>query len=80
MVLEFLELLELFWIFFGTGNVLEKTHFFRLVLELFLNSEFLQSFFCVTTIPVVPCLDLPFVIKYISIVSKAALIIGLAIS
>ena len=28
-----------------TGNVLEKSHFFRLVLELFLNSEFLTSDF-----------------------------------
>ena len=44
-VLEFLEFLELFWNFFGTGNVLEKSHFFRLVLELFLNSEFLTSDF-----------------------------------
>ena len=44
-VLEFLEFLELFWNFFGTGNVLEKSHFFRLVLELFLNSEFLASDF-----------------------------------
>ena len=42
-VLEFLEFLELFWNFFGTGNVLEKGHFFRLVLELFLNSKFLTS-------------------------------------
>ena len=35
-VLEFLEFLKLFWNF-------EKSHFFRLVLELFLNSEFLMS-------------------------------------
>ena len=27
IVLEFFEFLELFWIFFGTGNVLEKTPF-----------------------------------------------------
>ena len=45
MVLEFLEYLELFWIFFGSGNVLEKIHFFRIVLELFLNSEFLTTTF-----------------------------------
>ena len=33
-VLEFLEFLELFWNFFGFGNVLEKkSHFFSLVLE-----------------------------------------------
>ena len=70
-VLEFLEFLELFWIFFGTGNVLEKSHFFRLVLELFLNSEFLTSDFLGgtgiaidQTFPVAPCLDLPFVRKY----------------
>ena len=44
-VLEFLEFLELFWNFFGTGNVLEKSHFFRVFLELFLNSEFLTSNF-----------------------------------
>ena len=44
-VLEFLEFLELFWNYFGTGNVLENSHFFRLVLELFLNSEFLMSDF-----------------------------------
>ena len=44
-LLEFLEFLELFWNFFGTGNVLEKSHFFRLVLELFWNSEFLTSDF-----------------------------------
>ena len=37
--------LELFWNFFGAGNILEKSHFFRLVLELFLNSEFLTSDF-----------------------------------
>ena len=45
MVLEFLEFLELFWIFFGTGNFFEKIHFFRIVLELFLNSEFLKTNF-----------------------------------
>ena len=38
MVLEFV---ELFWIFFGIGNVLEKFHFFRIVLELALNPKFL---------------------------------------
>ena len=31
--------------FFGTGNVLEKSHFFRLVLELFFKSEFLTNDF-----------------------------------
>ena len=41
MILEFLELLELFWIFFGTGNEPEKILFLRLALEFFLNSEFL---------------------------------------
>ena len=40
MILEFLEFLELFWFFFGTGNVLKKILFFRLVLELLLNSDF----------------------------------------
>ena len=44
-VANFLEFLELFWNFFCTGNVLEKSHFFRLVLELFFNSEFLMSDF-----------------------------------
>ena len=39
MALEFLEFLELFWIFFGTRNVLKKFHFFMLVLKLFVNSE-----------------------------------------
>ena len=62
-VLEFLEFLELFWNFFGTGNVLEKSHFFRLVLELFLNSEFLTSDFLGYNISR-GCLDLPFVRKY----------------
>ena len=37
-----LEFLELFWNFFGTGNVLEKSHFFRLVLEL-LKKEYKKS-------------------------------------
>ena len=43
-----LEFFGLFWIYFGTGNVLEKIpFFFRLVLELFLNSEFLTiRFLC----------------------------------
>ena len=36
-----LKFLELFWIFFGTGNELDKISFFRLVLELLFNSEFL---------------------------------------
>ena len=60
----------IFWIpwivlgFFGTGNILEKIQFFRLVLELFLNSIFLQSIFYVTTFPLASCLDLLFVIKY----------------
>ena len=36
-----LEFLELFWIFFGTANELEKVSFFRFVLEFFLNSKFL---------------------------------------
>ena len=40
-----LEFLELFWTFFGTGNELEKIPFFRFVLELFLNSEFLTISF-----------------------------------
>ena len=39
VVLEFLEFLELFCAFFGTGSVLEKIHFFRLALELFTNSD-----------------------------------------
>ena len=52
MVLEFLEIsnsrscsdfFEFF--FFGTGNVLEKIQFSRLVLELFLNSELLTTNF-----------------------------------
>ena len=55
-----LEFLELFWNFFGTGNVLEKSHFFRLVLELFLTSDFLG--YNISGCP--PCLDLPFVRKY----------------
>ena len=50
--------------FFGTGNILEKIQFFRLVLELFLNSIFLQSIFYVTKFPLASCLDLLFVIKY----------------
>ena len=37
MILEFLELLELFWIFFGTGNEPEKILFLRLALEFFLE-------------------------------------------
>ena len=45
VVLEFLEYLELFWIFFGSGNVLEKIPFFRIILELFLNLEFLTTTF-----------------------------------
>ena len=45
IVLEFLEFLELFWIFFSTENILKKFHFFRLVLELFLNSKFLTISF-----------------------------------
>ena len=59
-----LEFLGLFRNFFGTGNVLEKGHFFRLVLELFLNSEFLTSDFLGQQFWVAPCLDLPFVRKY----------------
>ena len=35
----------IFFFFLGTGNVLEKIHFFRLFLELFLNSDFWQSTF-----------------------------------
>ena len=38
MVLEFLDLSK---ISFGSGNVLEKIYFFRFVLELLLNLEFL---------------------------------------
>ena len=39
-----LEFLELFWIllWYSTGTVFEKIPFFMLVLELFLNSEFLK--------------------------------------
>ena len=37
---NFLNSLNCSGFFFGTGNVLEKIHFFRIVLELFLNSEF----------------------------------------
>ena len=37
MALEFFEFCELFWIFFGTENILEKIHFFWLVLELILH-------------------------------------------
>ena len=50
MALKFHEFLEMFWICFGAGNVLEKIHFFRLVLELFLNSEFLIINFLVYNI------------------------------
>ena len=42
-VLEFIEFLEFFWIFFGTWNILEKGHFFRLVLKLILNSNFFDK-------------------------------------
>ena len=59
--LEFLEFLELFWIFF---LVLETYLTNPFVLELFLNSKFLQSTVFVTTFLGAPCLDLLFVIKY----------------
>ena len=58
-VLEFLEFLELFWNFFCTGNILEKSHFFRLVLELFLNSEFLRSDFLAYNISGFPLFGSP---------------------
>ena len=45
MALEFFEFCGLFWIFFGTGNILEKIHFFWLVLELIFHSEFLTMNF-----------------------------------
>ena len=38
---QILEVLGLFWIFFGTANVLEKIPFFTFVAELLLNSKFL---------------------------------------
>ena len=64
-VLEFLEFLELFWNFFGTGNILEKSHFFRLVLELFLNSEFLRSDFLAYNISGFPLFGSPIFEKII---------------
>ena len=55
-----LEFLGLFWIYVGTGNVLEKIpFFFRLVLELFLSSEFLTIRFLCYNIYGCPLLGFP---------------------
>ena len=80
MVLEFLEFLELFWIFFGTGNFFEKIHFFRIVLELFLNSEFLKTNFLGYNFSSRFLFGYPICDKkMISILHKATLITGLVI-
>ena len=44
IVLEFFEFLELFWIFFGTGNVLEKTPFGIALQDKIFTINFLHYF------------------------------------
>ena len=43
LVLEFLEFLELFLNFFGSGIVLQKHHILTVALEMFLKSHFCFS-------------------------------------
>ena len=75
MILQFL---ELFWISFGTGNVLEKILFFRVILELLLNSEFLTVNFLGYNISGYP-VWISYLWLNISILPKATITTGLVI-